>query len=77
MSAFLPKLESGWHVDQAILAEDDRVVVLRFGKDWDPDCMVHDETLHKIVERVRNFAVVYTVDISQVPDFTRVHYCCF
>lgn len=34
MSYFLPKLESGWHVDQAILAEDDRVVIIRFGHDW-------------------------------------------
>lgn len=34
MSYFLPRLESGWHADQAILAEDDRVVVIRFGHDW-------------------------------------------
>lgn len=34
MSYFLPKLESGWHVDQAILAEDNRVVVVRFGHDY-------------------------------------------
>ena len=33
MSYFLPRLESGWHVDQAILAEDSRVVVIRFGHD--------------------------------------------
>ena len=34
MSYFLPRLESGWHADQAILAEDNRVVVIRFGHDW-------------------------------------------
>jgi hypothetical protein len=34
MSYFLPRLESGWHVDQAILAEDNRVVVIRYGHDW-------------------------------------------
>lgn len=34
MSYFLPRLESGWHADQAILAEEDRVVVIRFGHDW-------------------------------------------
>lgn len=34
MSYFLPRLESGWHVDQAILAEDSRVVIVRFGHDW-------------------------------------------
>lgn len=25
---------SGWQVDQAILSEEDRVVVIRFGHDW-------------------------------------------
>lgn len=34
MAAFLPKLVSGWHVDQAILAEESRVVVIRFGHDY-------------------------------------------
>ncbi|BGP30907.1 U4/U6-U5 snRNP complex subunit dib1 [Rhodotorula toruloides] len=72
MSMFLPKLESGWHVDQAILAEESRVVVIRFGHDWDPECMVHDETLFKIAEKVKNMAVIYTVDITQVPDFNKM-----
>ncbi|KAK4050147.1 U4/U6-U5 snRNP complex subunit dib1 [Microbotryomycetes sp. JL201] len=80
MSYFLPKLESGWHVDQAILAEDDRVVIIRFGHDWDPQCMIQDETLLGVSEKVKNFAVIYlpsappdTVDITKVPDFTRMY----
>ncbi|KAM0788147.1 Thioredoxin-like 4A [Microbotryomycetes sp. NB124-2] len=73
MSYFLPKLESGWHVDQAILAEDDRVVIIRFGHDWDPQCMIHDETLLGVSEKVKNFAIIYTVDITKVPDFTRMY----
>ncbi|KAI0968966.1 mitosis protein DIM1-domain-containing protein [Xylaria arbuscula] len=32
MSFVLPHLPTGWHVDQAILSEEERVVVLRFGK---------------------------------------------
>lgn len=32
----LPHLTNGWQVDQAILSEEDRVVVIRFGHDWDP-----------------------------------------
>ena len=32
----LPHLDSGFAVDQAILSEEERVVVLRFGHDWDP-----------------------------------------
>ncbi len=72
MSYFLPHLVSGWHVDQAILSEEDRVVVLRFGHDADSQCMKMDETLWGIAERVQNFAVVYLVDITQVPDFNKV-----
>ena len=30
MSYMLPHLHNGWQVDQAILSEEDRVVVMRF-----------------------------------------------
>jgi U5 snRNP protein, DIM1 family len=72
MSYFLPHLPTGWHVDQAILSEDDRVVIIRFGNDWDPQCMKMDETLYAVSEKVQNFAVIYLVDITQVPDFNKV-----
>lgn len=72
MSYFLPHLPSGWHVDEAIKSEDDRVVVIRFGHDWDQQCMVMDETLHGVAEKVQNFAVIYLVDITEVPDFNKV-----
>jgi hypothetical protein len=39
MSYLLPHLHSGWAVDQAILSEEGRVVVIRFGHDWDETCM--------------------------------------
>jgi DIM1 family U5 snRNP protein len=69
MSYLLPHLRTGWAVDQAILNEEDRVVVIRFGHDYDPVCMQMDEALSKIVEKVKNFAVIYLVDITEVPDF--------
>ncbi|KAJ1999769.1 U4/U6-U5 snRNP complex subunit dib1 [Coemansia thaxteri] len=69
MSYLLPHLTNGWQVDQAILSEEDRVVVIRFGSDWDSQCMIMDETLSLAAERVKNFAVVYLVDITEVPDF--------
>jgi len=72
MSYFLPHLPSGWHVDQAILSEDDRAVVIRFGTDGDSQCMKMDETLYAVAEKVQNFAVIYLVDITQVPDFSKV-----
>jgi DIM1 family U5 snRNP protein len=73
MSYVLPHLTTGWHVDQAILSEDERLVVIRFGRDWDPDCMRQDEVLFRIQERVRNFAAVYVCDIDQVPDFNTMY----
>ena len=72
MSYFLPHLPSGWHVDEAIKSEEDRVVVIRFGHDWDSQCMKMDETLYGVSEKVQNFAVIYLVDITSVPDFNKV-----
>jgi len=69
----LTHLTSGWAVDQAIVLEEERVVVIRFGHDWDPDCMRMDETLYKVAEKCKNFAVFYVVDISQVPDFNKMY----
>jgi len=73
MSYMLPHLTSGWAVDQAIVTEEDRVVVIRFGHDWDTDCMIMDETLYQIQESVKNFAVIYVVDIKEVPDFNQMY----
>ena len=70
----LPHLENGWQVDQAILSEEDKAVVIRFGHDWDPSCMKMDETLFSIAEKVKNFAQIYLVDITQVPDFNKISY---
>eukprot|EP00494_Astrolonche_serrata_P000831 UN00837 len=50
MSYMLPHLKSGWAVDQAILGEEERVVVIRFGHDWDRICMRQDEVLLAIAE---------------------------
>ena len=107
MSYMLPHLHNGWQVDQAILSEEDRVIVFRFvkiincfslnplhktamqvwlipasswtrsqprfGHDWDPTCMKMDETLYGIAEKIRNFAQVYLVDITEVPDFNKMY----
>ncbi|CAD6892089.1 unnamed protein product [Tilletia controversa] len=73
MSYFLVHLPSGWHVDQAILSEEEKVVVLRFGHDWDPTCMRMDETLYGVQEALRNYATIYVVDITQVPDFNKMY----
>ena len=73
MAYLLPHLHSGWEVDQAIITEEDRVVVIRFGHDEDPTCMVQDEVLMSIADKVKNFAVIYLVDITEVPDFNNMY----
>ncbi|KAJ1949136.1 U4/U6-U5 snRNP complex subunit dib1 [Linderina pennispora] len=73
MSYFIPHLTNGWQVDQAILSEEERVVMIRFGHDWDQQCMIMDETLYRIADKVKNFAVVYLVDITEVPDFNTMY----
>ena len=73
MAYLLPHLHNGWEVDQAIVTEEDRVVVIRFGRDQDQTCMVQDEVLMSIADKVKNFAVIYLVDIDEVTDFTAMY----
>ena len=73
MSYMLPHLGSAWAVDQAIMTEEEKVVMIRFGHDYDPQCMEQDEVLFSIAEDVRNFCVIYLVDITQVPDFNDMY----
>ncbi|ANB11687.1 Dib1p [Sugiyamaella lignohabitans] len=72
-SILLPHLRTGWHVDQAILSEEDRLVVIRFGRDHDPDCMRMDEILYGVADKVRNFAAIYVCDIDEVPAFNQIY----
>lgn len=72
-SVFLPHLHTGWHVDQAILSEEDRLVVIRFGRDHDPECMIMDEVLYSIADKVKNFAVIYLCDIEEVTAFNQIY----
>eukprot|EP00461_Guttulinopsis_vulgaris_P002348 UN02349 len=70
MVGLLPELESGWAVDQAIVTEEERVVLIRFGQEDDLDCVDVDDTLYKIQDVVRNICVIYTVDVvNKVTDF--------
>ncbi|WVZ03195.1 hypothetical protein V8G54_024001 [Vigna mungo] len=59
MSYLLPHLHSGWAVDQCILSEEERVA---------DTCMQVS-----VAEKIKNFAVIYVVDISEVPDFNTMY----
>ncbi|KAM7323525.1 hypothetical protein ACRRTK_017631 [Alexandromys fortis] len=56
MSYMFPNPHNGWQVDQAILSEEDRVVVSRFGHDWDLNCMKMNEFLYSIAEKCLGLA---------------------
>lgn len=73
MSAFLPHLRTGWHVDQAILSEEERLVIIRFGDELHPDVMRMDETLYSVAERVRNFAVIYVTDVHDFDELYELY----
>jgi hypothetical protein len=43
MSYLLPTLKTKEEIDNAIIETEDKVLVLRFGRETDPVCMQHDE----------------------------------
>lgn len=63
-SVVLPHLVTGWHVDQAIMSEEERLVVIRFGRDVDPDCMRQDEVLYSTCHIAQLFSSSFLFDIS-------------
>jgi len=73
MSYLLPHLTNGWQVDQAILNEQEKIVIIRFGHDWDAECMKMDEILKATAYKLANMALIYLVDIGQVPDFNEMY----
>jgi DIM1 family U5 snRNP protein len=73
MSFTLSHLHSGYAVDQAIIGEEDQVVIIRFGHDWDEQCMLMDECLAGVSDKIKNYAVVYLVDITEVSDFNTMY----
>lgn len=74
----IPHLPSAWHVDQAIVREEERLVIIRFGKDSDEDCMLMDELLYKLSVKLSNFAMIYVCDNSKehVDDFNEMYGMC-
>jgi U5 snRNP protein, DIM1 family len=73
MSFLLPALSSGWDVDRTILAEEKKVVCIRFGHTHEPECMLMDETLAAVAPKVVRFCTIATVDIREVPDFNELY----
>ncbi|KAM8895910.1 LOW QUALITY PROTEIN: thioredoxin-like protein 4A [Lycaon pictus] len=53
----LPHLHNSWSVDQAILSEEDLMVVICFGHDWDPMCMKMDEVLYSMAKMNKHIMI--------------------
>ncbi|GMM31254.1 U4/U6-U5 snRNP complex subunit [Martiniozyma asiatica (nom. inval.)] len=70
---FLTNLRSGWHVDQAILSEDNRLVIIRFGDSSTRASLYLDNLLAKMAPLVVQFAVIYLCDTHKVPDFNEMY----
>jgi U5 snRNP protein, DIM1 family len=56
---------AGKPTDVPHLQEEERVVIVRFGRDSDAACMQMDEVLASVADPMKNFAVIYLVDIVQ------------
>jgi len=78
-SVVLPHLVTGWHVDQAIMSEEERLVIIRFGRDWDPDCMRQDEVLYRKkfpAPSMRPGLIWYILGIAdRVKNFAVIYVC--
>jgi DIM1 family U5 snRNP protein len=77
-SVVLPHLKTGWHVDQAIMSEEDRLVVIRFGRDWDPDCMRQDEVLYRLCPCVTPLCHLINCSLGiadKVKNFAVIYLC--
>lgn len=69
MSFVLRHLHQAFHVDLAIEEEKERVTIIRFGADGDTTCMEMDEILEGVAGKIKNFAIIYLVDIKEVFEF--------
>lgn len=60
-------------IERVLAAEEQRVVVLRFAarEADEPVCALMDETLARAAEYVRQFAVVYAVDLARAQATTQ------
>lgn len=65
----LNTLDSAWDLDKTLATEEKKLVIIRFGRDKNNECMKMDSILEKVEYTISNFAIIYTVDIDLVPEF--------
>ena len=60
----LNRLESAWDLDKTLATEEKKLIVLRFGREDNIECMKMDAVLEKVEYTISNFCTIYTVDID-------------
>mmetsp|Transcript_3895 Transcript_3895/g.7877 ORF Transcript_3895/g.7877 Transcript_3895/m.7877 type:complete len:144 (+) Transcript_3895:62-493(+) len=68
MAFQVPHLHSTYAIDQAVAGEASKVVCLRLGEDFHPDCMKVDEILVGVARDVESLCSIYAVDVREVPE---------
>lgn len=69
----IPDLKSGWHIDQAILNDTKRLVVIRFGRPSRLNCQIMDSMLKALQFKLINLAALYFVNIDEVSDYNDIY----
>ncbi|XP_041347822.1 thioredoxin-like protein 4B [Gigantopelta aegis] len=67
MSYLLPQLSTKAQVDEVIRKTEDLVLILRFGKQDDQNCLKLDNILAKASPELVNMAVIYLIDVEDIP----------
>mmetsp|Transcript_48845 Transcript_48845/g.109845 ORF Transcript_48845/g.109845 Transcript_48845/m.109845 type:complete len:143 (-) Transcript_48845:84-512(-) len=68
MAFAVPHVHTAFSVDQAVTGEQSKVVCLRLGTDWDPNCMKMDEVLAGAMPSLETLCNIYAVDVREVPE---------
>mmetsp|Transcript_33242 Transcript_33242/g.74084 ORF Transcript_33242/g.74084 Transcript_33242/m.74084 type:complete len:143 (+) Transcript_33242:16-444(+) len=71
MAHRLPHLHTAWEVEEAVASEDKKVVCLRLGHDYDPECVLLDDLLLDAYPDIEPLCKIYLLDIQEVPEFTQ------
>jgi len=69
----LTPLPSATIVDETLLSETDRAIVIRFGRAADPNCQLADAQLLEAADELASVMHAFTVELDDVPDFTAMY----
>lgn len=69
----ITELRSAEDVDEALLAERHRAVLIHFRRACDPISAATDVVLHEVAHELRLHCALYVVDVDSVRDFNAVH----